>query len=66
MGSGGAGGDVSVTRGRGRNLLALLAAGVLLASCSQNTQTGRSQFAVVPDEVLTQMASYTAPPVAQA
>ena len=56
MGSGGAGGDVSVTRGRGRNLLALLAAGALLAGCSQNTQTGRSQFAVVPDEALTQMA----------
>lgn len=56
MGSGGAGGDVSVTRGRARSLLALLAAGVLLASCSQNTQTGRSQFAVVPDEALTQMA----------
>lgn len=39
-----------------RNLLSLLAAGALVVGCSQNDETGRSQFAVVPDEALTQMA----------
>ena len=39
-----------------RNLLGLAAAGAMLVGCSQNPQTGRSQFAVAPDEVLVQMA----------
>ncbi|WP_156378360.1 MULTISPECIES: M48 family metallopeptidase [unclassified Phenylobacterium] len=39
-----------------RNLLGVLAAGALLVACSENTETGRAQFAVVPDEALTQMA----------
>ncbi|WP_082602105.1 M48 family metallopeptidase [Phenylobacterium sp. Root700] len=39
-----------------RNLLALLACGAVLVACSENTATGRSQFAVVPDEALVQMA----------
>lgn len=39
-----------------RNLLAMLASGAALAACSENAQTGRSQFAVVPDDALLQMA----------
>lgn len=39
-----------------RALLAALAATALLAGCSENETTGRSQFAVVPDEALVQMA----------
>lgn len=39
-----------------RNLLAVLASGAVLVACSENTATGRSQFAVVPDEALQQMA----------
>jgi predicted Zn-dependent protease len=38
-----------------RNLLAVLASGAVLVACSENV-TGRSQFAVVPDEALVQMA----------
>jgi predicted Zn-dependent protease len=38
-----------------RNLLAVLASGAVLVACSENL-TGRSQFAVVPDEALVQMA----------
>lgn len=36
--------------------VALFAAALLLAACSDNPQTGRSQFAVVPDDALLQMA----------
>lgn len=39
-----------------RNLLAVLASGAVLVACSENTATGRSQFAVAPDELLQQMA----------
>ena len=39
-----------------RRLLALVAAAGMLAACSDNPQTGRSQFAVVPDESLLEMA----------
>ncbi len=39
-----------------RSLMALLAGGAALAACSENEATGRSQFAVVPDEQLAQMA----------
>lgn len=39
-----------------RNLLAVLASGAALVACSENTATGRSQFAVAPDELLQQMA----------
>ena len=38
-----------------RNLLAVLASGAVLVACSENV-TGRSQFAVVPDDALVQMA----------
>ena len=39
-----------------RNLLALLVSGAMIVACSENAQTGRSQFAVVPDDALLQMA----------
>ena len=39
-----------------RNLLTMLASGAVLVGCSENVATGRSQFAVVPDEALVQMA----------
>ena len=39
-----------------RNLLTMLASGAVLVGCSENLATGRSQFAVVPDEALVQMA----------
>ena len=39
-----------------RNLLTILAFGAALVGCSENVATGRSQFAVVPDEALVQMA----------
>ena len=39
-----------------RNLLTMLASGAVLVGCSENVATGRSQFAVVPDEALEQMA----------
>ncbi len=39
-----------------RNLLTVLASGALLVACSENLATGRSQFAVVPDEALAQIA----------
>ena len=34
----------------------MLASGAVLVGCSENVATGRSQFAVVPDEALVQMA----------
>ena len=34
----------------------MLASGAVLVGCSENGATGRSQFAVVPDEALVQMA----------
>ncbi|HEY9235351.1 MAG TPA: M48 family metallopeptidase [Phenylobacterium sp.] len=46
-------GPVRVSR---RNLLAVLASGAALVACSENAATGRSQFAVVPDETLREMA----------
>lgn len=39
-----------------RGVLVLLAGGLALAACSENAATGRSQFAVVPDEALGDMA----------
>jgi predicted Zn-dependent protease len=39
-----------------RSLLGLLASGAVLIGCSENAATGRSQFAVVPDEQLVGMA----------
>jgi predicted Zn-dependent protease len=39
-----------------RNLLAVLASGAVLVACSENAATGRSQFAVVPDAALKDMA----------
>jgi predicted Zn-dependent protease len=53
VGCHGAGGPVQVSR---RNLLAVLASGAVLVACSENATTGRSQFAVVPDDALQQMA----------
>ena len=35
-----------------RGMLALLAAGISLAACSENAATGRNQFVVAPDEAL--------------
>lgn len=55
MGSGGASAGVSASASRA-GLAGLLAAGLLLVGCSQNAETGRAQFAVIPDEALTQMA----------
>ncbi len=66
MGSGGEGRGLTMTGscahrpGAGqvsrRNLLMVLASGAVLVACSENLATGRSQFAVVPDEALVQMA----------
>ncbi len=66
MGSGGEGLGLNMSKacahepGTGpvsrRNLLMVLAFGAVLAACSENLATGRSQFAVVPDEALIQMA----------
>lgn len=39
-----------------RGVLALLAVGLALGGCSENAATGRSQFAVAPDEMLADMA----------
>lgn len=39
-----------------RSLLGLLASGAMLVSCTENPQTGRSQFAVVSDDQLSGMA----------
>lgn len=39
-----------------RSLLAVLASGAVLVACSENPETGRSQFAVVSDEQLAGMA----------
>lgn len=39
-----------------RGILALLAAGISLAACSENAATGRNQFVVASDEALAEMA----------
>ncbi|WP_312162694.1 M48 family metallopeptidase [Phenylobacterium sp.] len=52
----GCGGEPAARPVSRRNLLALLGAGAVLVACSENAATGRSQFAVVPDEALMQMA----------
>jgi len=53
MGCGCKGAPVRVSR---RNLLTVLASGAVLIACSENAATGRSQFAVVPDDALREMA----------